>query len=278
MKPATLRSVLACSAAFATTLLLLPHVATGQEQAEPEAAGAERPLPPHANPDDVSALLAECGLNGRADDEIESLDELMDRYVKLTKCKPEAYEAWWRLSRAYWWRAQIADSDSKQERFGKLGYDAGLKAAEIAPEKPEGHYYAAASLGEYSDAIGILRALAKGIEGKFLEQLKAAEKIDPDIYHGGPDRIWCRYYYKLPWPKRDLDDSLKHCREAIEKGPNSVRGHYYIAQTLWDMDEEKEAREHLERCLNIPLEDAYARRDAMIVKERCQALKKEWED
>ena len=54
--------------------------------------------------------------------------------------------------------------------------------------------------------MGVLRALANGIESKFRQPLERATAIDVRYDHGSIPVVWAAYYLELPWPKRDGQD------------------------------------------------------------------------
>ena len=229
------------------------------------------------SPDQARETLTECdALFESRRDEAPVAKELVTRYELVAQCLPEDYEAHWKLARAYWWAAESATDSDEMARLGRLAYETGLEAAALAPDKPEGHYYAAAGVGEWSEGIGIVRALWEGLEDKFLTELRAAEKISPEIFHGGPDRIWCRYYYRLPWPKRDLPKSEAHCRAALEKGPRSIRAHFYLADTLKARGRDELAHGTLSTCLAMKPEEDYDPIDGALNQQHCRARAKEW--
>lgn len=228
--------------------------------------------PAELSPDQARESLDECdALFETERDKPEVVDELLERYEQVARCLPDDYDAQWKLARAYWWAAEGTPTDEEMARLGRLAYETGVRAASLAPNRPEGHYYAAAGVGEWSKGMGIVKALWEGLEGKFLDELRAAQKIAPDLFHGGPDRIWCRYHYRLPWPKRDLDESEKHCRMALKKGPRSIRAHLYLADTLEAQGEEDAARRLIEECLQMKPENDYDPVDGRLNHRRCKA-------
>jgi cytochrome c-type biogenesis protein CcmH/NrfG len=100
-------------------------------------------------------------------------------------------------------------------------------------------------IGAYSQAVGILKALTDGLEGKFNERLDLALKLDPAFDRAGPLLAKGRYYYELPWPKRDLKKSASFFRKVIEQHPESLRARFYLAEMLLADGEKKKAHELL---------------------------------
>ncbi len=98
-------------------------------------------------------------------------------------------------------------------------------------------------MGAYSEAVGILTAIGEGLESKYNERLDAALKMDPSYERGGPLLAKGRYYYELPWPKRDLKKSASFYQKVLTKHPEQLRAWLYLAETLLADGEERQAHE-----------------------------------
>jgi cytochrome c-type biogenesis protein CcmH/NrfG len=175
--------------------------------------------------------------------EPEAMKELEASLKKELQAAPEDYELLWRSARLLVWQADGAGDDRLKKVLGRQAWDACEKGVKVAPQRVECQYLAAAGIGVYSQAVGILKALKDGLEGKFNERLDAAIKIDPDFNMGAPLVAKGRYHYELPWPKRDLAESAKLYEKVIAKFPGNLRAHYYLAETLLADDKAEKARE-----------------------------------
>jgi hypothetical protein len=122
-------------------------------------------------------------------------------------------------------------SDDKAGK-GKTAWEAGDKAIQAKPGDVRGHYFSGVGVGLYSEGVGILTALSQGLEGKFRERMLAALRIDKDFLDGAPQVVWGRYFFKLPWPKRDLDESIRVLRIAVRTHPGNWRAKLYLADSL----------------------------------------------
>jgi len=78
-----------------------------------------------------------------------------------------------------------------------MGWDYGEKAVTKDDNSLDAHYWAAVSLGTYGDTIGVVKALTKGIEGKFRKHLDLLVDKKPSYEFGGPLVTLGRYYFKL---------------------------------------------------------------------------------
>ena len=199
-----------------------------------------------ATPEELSSWDALYARRGEAA-AVKELDEALSQALKAS---PEDFEVLWRAARLRNWQAEGASSDPKvKKNLGKQTWELGDKARKLAPERVEGQYFAALGVGAYSQAVGILTALGQGLEGKYNERLDAALKIDPLYERGGPLLAKGRYYYELPWPKRDLKKSASFFQKVIAKHPEQQRAWLYLAETLLADGEEKKAHEAI---LKVP--------------------------
>jgi tetratricopeptide (TPR) repeat protein len=167
------------------------------------------------------------------------------------KLDTDSYEVLYRLAAGYFWLADNTSDEDRDRDLGNKGYKLALKASKIEPKRVEGHYWAAMCIGEYSKGIGIITALAKGIEKKFLRHLKKALSINKNFYQGGGYNAYGCYHHELPWPKRDNDKALEYFRKSVKMNPRGARAHYYMAKVLADEDKKAEAQKHIKKCLSI---------------------------
>jgi len=198
---------------------------------------------------DLAALLAraDAAYARRADPtELATVGGALEEAERLA---PDDYEVLWRLARLQFWLADDPSlRDKEKSRIGKRGWEYGERAIRANPDRVEGWNYAASGMGMYALGIGILSALRQGIEGKFKDRLSHAEKIDPNFESGAIQTAWGRFWYELPWPKRDLRKSQRALEDALKRNPDNVRARVYLADTYRKQEHRREAREQLEKA------------------------------
>jgi hypothetical protein len=160
------------------------------------------------------------------------------------------YEVLWRAARYRWWLADGMPPDVKRKMVAKAGWEYADRALKAKSDGFEGHYYKALSIGAYSQAIGILTALAEGIEGQFNEHLDLAVKQNGCYDRAGPYRAKGRYFFELPWPKRDLDKSKDFLGKAEKCSAEALRTQYFLADTLLKDGKAKEAKVAIDKAVN----------------------------
>lgn len=168
-------------------------------------------------------------------------------YKKALAYDPLSYEANWRISRSYFWLSdQMGDSEGEEHKsIGELGMQYGRAAIQQNPSGIEGHYYYALSVAQYGLGISIIKALVQGLGSEYEDHLKTVMKINREYDDAGALRAMGRYFYKLPWPKRDLDRSIEYLKQATRITHWNCRGHVYLAESYLKKGERNSAREDL---------------------------------
>jgi len=224
-------------------VLLAPSAALAQ--ATPAAAS-----PPVQG---LADLLAQADAAYARRDEPGALDAIREKLGEAERLAPGDYEVLWRQARLQFWISDDPElADKEKSRVGKTGWELAERAIEKDPSRVEGWHHAAAGMGNYSLGIGILKALAQGIEGKFKDRLSHAEKIEPGYEGGAIYTAWGRFWFKLPWPKYDERKSRLNLEEALRRNPDNVRARVYLADLHLEEDRPAEARAELEKAIANP--------------------------
>ena len=123
----------------------------------------------------------------------------------------------------------------------------------------------------------ILRALGEGLEGKFNERLDKAIELDSSFQHQMPLLAKGRYYFELPWPKRNLGKSAGFYRRALAAEPGNLRGMAWLAETLWRDGDVAGARAQIARVQDgrLPDDPAEEARAKSIARKVAAQMEKE---
>ena len=211
-----------------------------------------------AGPPPLSQVLARVDALHRRRDDRTAWSEEQGLVEGALARAPQDYGVLWRAARFYFWMADDPGQSSEQRsRVGKDGWDLAERAVAVNPNRVEGHYWAAVCMGNYALGLGVMRALASGLEGKFRERLGRAEQLDRRYEQGAVDTAWGRFYDKLPWPKRDRDEAERRFKRAIEVNPLSLRARVYLAGVDLEEDRPGEAKRLLDEVAAAPAAGRY---------------------
>jgi len=230
--------------------LLVAFSAVAQEAAP--APAPEAPPAPAAEPEKPTAesYAAKLDVLYKTRDNATSIKETDKLISESTKAFPNDYGLLWRASRFRWWQADGTTAEKLRITLAKDGWNYAKRAEAAKKDGLEAKYYMANNIGAYSQAVGILKALGEGLEGKFNENLDYAVKANPSYDLYGPLTGKGRYYFELPWPKRDLGKSKELLEKAVKGEPRHLRGWYYLAETQLKDGDAKAAKVSIDKVLN----------------------------
>lgn len=176
-------------------------------------------------------------------------------YIKVLAVDPDHYGACWKIARSYFYLGdrlpETKELKDSHKELGELGMSYAKRALQVNPEGIEGHYYYALSLAQYSIGISIVKALVKGLGPDYERHLEKALAINKEYDYAGPLRAMGRYWYRLPWPKRDLKKSIYYLEQSVESAPLSMRGYVYLAESYLKDGKRDRAKASLQKALRI---------------------------
>lgn len=190
-------------------------------------------------------------------DKAGQIDKAIETYQQVLALDDTVTDAYWKLARAYFWKGTHASSGAKAAdefregiEFAKLGVAADAKSVGA-------HFWLAVSYGKFGEAKGIMQSLH--LVDPLMKEAKTALELDEGYEEGGPHRVLCRVYMKLPGFKGgDIDKSIDHCKKAIALGPNEHMNHLYLAESLIQKGDKAEAKKALQKVLELPLGTEWA--------------------
>jgi tetratricopeptide (TPR) repeat protein len=181
---------------------------------------------------------------------------------------PTDYGALWRAARELFDESDAPHlSEDDRSRLGQKAYDFTQRAIAANPNDAAAQYWAALTIGRYAEKMGVLRAIANGIEGKFKRPLERATALDVSYDHGSIPVVWAAYYLELPWPKRDRDKAAAELRRALTINPANLRARLYQARIAIDEDHPEVARALLATIAAAPVGRYDAPEERAVKKE-----------
>ncbi|MGC4084569.1 MAG: TRAP transporter TatT component family protein [Vicinamibacterales bacterium] len=182
---------------------------------------------------------------------------------------PTAFEPAWKLARICYWLGTHAP-EKERRAFLEQGVTAGQTAARLAPNRPEGYFWAAATMGALAESFG-LRAGMK-YRKPIREALETVLRIDPSFMQGSADRALGRYYARVPSLfGGSRTKAEQHLRASLQYNADSTISRYFLAELLLDQKRTADARAELDRVIAAPLSVEWAPEDRDY-KEKARTL------
>ena len=205
-----------------------------------------------AQPGSADALYAQR-------DDLASATRAADLWRAALASDPHDFEAAWKLARADYW---LGGHSAERDRRTRLeqGIEAGRRAVEAQPNRPEGHFWIAANMGALAESYG-LRAGLK-YRKPIKEELETVLQLDPGFQDGSADRALGRWYFKVPGLFGGSNKQAEeHLRRSLTYDPQSTVSHFFLAELLADEHRGDEARAELARVLDAPLNPEWTPED-----------------
>jgi hypothetical protein len=190
--------------------------------------------------------------------------------ARLT-ANPRDFESAWKLGRASYWIGTQGPEARRREALER-GTDAGRRASTIDPMRPEGFFWMAANMGALAESYGLRQGIK--YRGAIKDALETVLRIDPNYLEGSADRALGRWYFKVPGLfGGSKTKSEEHLRKSLTYDPNSTATHYFLAETLLDMDRDADARVELRKVLAAPIDPDWAPEDRELKDDAQRLLK-----
>ena len=183
---------------------------------------------------------------------------------------PSSYDSAWKLARmCYFLGGHVVEAERRA--FLERGITAAQQAARLEPNRPEGHFWTAANMGELAEHFGLRVGLK--YRGPIRTELEAVLRIDPAYLEGSADRALGRYYHELPSLfGGSMSRAEQHLRASLTYDQNSTISRYFLAELLIDAKRLPEARAELRRVIDAPLSADWAPEDRDYKKKAAELL------
>jgi hypothetical protein len=131
----------------------------------------------------------------------------------------------------------------------------------------------AANMGSLAESFGLRQGIK--YRGAIKDALLTVLKIDPAFQQGSADRALGRWYYKVPGLfGGSKKQSEAHLRKSLTYAPHSTASHFFLAETLFELDRDTDARAELQRVLDAPVDPDWGPEDREFKKKAEVLLKK----
>jgi len=189
------------------------------------------------------------------------------------KANPRDFDSAWKLARVCYWLGNHEPQEDSRRKALERGIDAGRQAVTMHDNRPEGHFWIAANMGTLAESFGLRQGLK--YRGEIKRELETVQRLDPGFQKGSADRALGRWYFKVPGLFGGSNKkSEEHLRKSLTYDANSTVSHFFLAETLFDLDRSAEAAEELKKVIAAPHDPEWEAEDREYKQKAAEALKK----
>ena len=183
-------------------------------------------------------------------DNIENLKQAVSLLAAALPRESSDYEVLWRLAKYRYYLSDQETNEANRVKLLESAIDAAKKAVALKNERPEGHFWLAASTGEYAGLKGSFRTLwlIKTIRREF----EAVLKIDPAYENG--DAYLALGELDIRLPKLfggDDQRGIQRLETGLKVGPKNADLKLTLAENYAKQGRVVEARTLAESVLSV---------------------------
>ncbi len=194
-------------------------------------------------------LIAQADALFASRDDNDNLNRAASLMEQLVARDPNNYEAWWRLARLRYYRADRQADQTKKSKLLQAGVEAAKKAVALDDKRVEGHFWFAANEGEYADLKGVLQSL--GLVKTIRKEFEAALAINPAYENGAIYSALGQIDLNLPRLLGGNDRrGLERLEEGLRVGPDNAELKVSLAEAYLKKGRKDETRKLLESVLS----------------------------
>lgn len=178
------------------------------------------------------------------------LDAAIELYKKVLSLAPHDKDIHWKLSEAFFKKAEIMGNDEKSLEIYKIALGYAKEARESYPNAIEAHFWVGCCSIIIAEIINGVRALPMLNEA--ISELKYTIELDTDHRFAILARaILSAIYSETPWPLRNTKKAERFAMASIEKDPNLTFARVTLAKVYLQQKKYLNAHDEAIKCLSI---------------------------
>lgn len=196
------------------------------------------------------------------------LREAVETLAKIRDANQRNFEVEWKFSRANYFLSKQIESDEAAEKLLKDGVTAGIIASRIEPEKPDGHFWYGANLGEQAKRSPVTVGLQS--VGDIKETMNKVIAIDPSYQGASAYDALAQVELSTGIIGGKPEKAVEYLEKAVEIEPNNTYLRLHLAEAYLAVSKKPEAKKQLDYLLQMKSAPGYA----VEYKETTEAAKK----
>jgi tetratricopeptide (TPR) repeat protein len=183
------------------------------------------------------------------------------------------FEASWKLARACYWLGKNAP-DKERRAFLGQGLDAANQAIALEPNKPEGHFWAAANMGQIAETSSIFSR--SKYKDDIKKELETVIQMSPGWQAGSAESAIGQWYHEVPgWLGGDDVKGIEWLRKAVAYDKDGTQSRLALALVLADDKKTRdEAKALLQKVIDLPVDPEWAPEDRQNKAQAAELLAK----
>jgi predicted Zn-dependent protease len=181
--------------------------------------------------------------------DISNLREAIKTLASARMSDNRNYEVEWKFAKFNYFLGRHTDDEKEKTTAFEKGREAGLIAVRMEPEKPDGHFWYAANLGE----LARLSPITVGL--KSVSEIKASMnkviEIQPDYQNASAYDALAQIELQTVLTGGKAEKAVEYLEKAIEIEKDNTSLRLRLADAYLAVDKDAEARKQLDELLKM---------------------------
>lgn len=229
-------------------------------------AAGEPPLSKATKPDrDVAFREADLLFSERRD--IEKLREAVRLLSQMRDPADRNFDVEWRFARLSYFLGKQTTDDNEASAVLEKGKEAGKIASRIAPDRPEGHFWYGANLGE----LASLSPITVGIKAvdDIREAMNAVVAIDPAYQSASAFDALAQVEMKTRLYGGKAEKAVEFLEEGLKLDQTNANLHANLAEAYLAVKRDADAKRQIDTLLKLePNKDYLIEHEAAVKKAK----------
>lgn len=189
-------------------------------------------------------------------EDVSKLREAVQTLSKVRDADQRNFEVEWKFARANYFLSKQTDSEEEAEKFLKDGANAGIIASRIAPEKPDGHFWYGANLGEQARRSPVTVGLKAVADIK--DTMNKVIAIDPKYQGASAFDALAQIELQTGMIGGKPEKAIEYLEKALTLENDNTYLHLHLAEAYLAVGKKAEAKKHLDYLLQMKPQTGYA--------------------
>jgi tetratricopeptide (TPR) repeat protein len=212
---------------------------------ECKACAPREPVPPEA----IQKALADSDSLFKQREDLEKLRVAIKALAEVRDADNRNYSLEWTYAKYNYFLGKYSTNEDESETALEQGRDAGKIASRVDPQKPDGHFWYAANLGELSKKSPITVGL-KSVDD-IRQSMNKVLEIQPDYQGASAYDALGQVELMTRLKGGDAEKAVEYFETGLALAPDNTNLKLHLGEALLAVKRDAEARKQLESLMQM---------------------------
>ena len=209
----------------------------------------------NVSPEAISTSLANSESLFKQREDLDKLRQAIQSIAKIRDPNNRNYQVEWTFAKYNYFLGRHTTSEDEAEESLEAGRDAGKIASRIEPQKPDGHFWYAANLGELSKRSPITIGLRSVDNIK--ESMSKVIELQPDYQGASAYDALGQIELKTRLKGGSSEKAVEYLEKGLELASDNTNIRLHLAEAYLSVKRDNDARKHLDYLLRMEPDPEY---------------------